>query len=347
MPKILLVASDAAVVGPLTRLLEARGDQVVTVLGCEEAYLAVLGVWPAYDLIVCDLDLPGMPGRDLLLRVAGQVRERTPVLLLAGRERLLDALGEVGEWAFGVVRKPCDVPDLLANVDRALAHRASVGAGPDAGDDRARIEELERRIRDVARQNVLLFEESRLDLLCGLPNRRRLEEDLGRKYANADRYGAPFALALCDVDAFRLFNEVLGYEGGDRAIRHVARTLTRLTRGGDQVYRYGGDEFVVVMEAQGLAPAVRAADRLRLAVSETDVPEAIRGVVEPITISVGVAAVSPGDPRSVSALVREANRHLVDAKHAGGDCVRPRPDDARADGGGPLHSASTDGYAPR
>ena len=163
------------------------------------------------------------------------------------------------------------------------------------------------------------------------PNRRRFEEDMGRKYANTDRYGAPFAIALVDVDDFRQFNEHLGYEGGDRAIQHVASLLTQATRGGDLVYRYGGDEFIVVMEAQSLAQGLHVAERLVQSVAASPVPELIRGVIEPITISAGVAAVASGDERSVSTLVREANRFLSQAKKAGGNCARPDLERLRSD----------------
>jgi diguanylate cyclase (GGDEF)-like protein len=329
MARVLVVEDDDAALELLTRELESVGHDVHAVRDGEEAYVALFRAWPAYDLLVCDVELSRMPGRDLLARVAAQVRSRTPVLVVGGNERLLDGLGEVEEWIFDILRKPIEPENLHPKVERALAHRETLRVGEDAQSGieqvQQRLHELERRVHDLARQNVVLFQEARLDALTRLPNRRRFEEDMGRKYANTDRYGAPFAIALCDVDDFRQFNEHLGYEGGDRAIRHVAFLLTQATRGGDVVYRYGGDEFVVVMEAQNLQQGLRVAGRLVESVGAAPVPENIRGVIEPITISAGVAAVAPGDVRSAAAFVREANRFLSQAKQAGGNCVRPRP----------------------
>ena len=266
MARILVVEDDAGVIELLEGALETRGHDVTAVRDGEEAYLTLFTAWPVYDLVVCDLELSRMAGRELLTRVAAQVRSHTPVLVVSGNERLLDALGEVGEWVFDVLHKPFELDDLHQKVERALEHRETLRVGEAAQcglqEVQHRLDELDRRIHDLARQNVQLFEEARLDSLTRLPNRRRFEEDMGRKYANTDRYGASFAIALCDVDGFRLFNHHLGYEGGDRAIRHVAHLLTMATRGGDIVYRYGGDEFVVVMEAQSLQQGLHVAERL-------------------------------------------------------------------------------------
>ena len=343
MARVLVIEADDGVVALLRRVLGAGGHDVTVVRDGEQAYLELFRAWPVYDLVLCDLELAHMSGRELLSRVGPQLRARTPVVVVSGNDRLLDALGDVEEAVFDVLRKPFELDDLNLKVERALAHRETlrVGEAVHCGleEVQQRLAELERRIHDLARQNVELFEEARLDPLTRLPNRRRFEEDMGRKYANTDRYGAPFAIALCDVDSFREFNEHLGYEGGDRAIQHVANLLTVATRGGDVVYRYGGDEFIVVMEAQSLAQGVRVADRLVDAVAAAPVPERIAGVVDPITISAGVAAVASGDARSVSALVREANRFLLEAKRAGGNCVRPALD-ALEDDAWTVHTRS-------
>jgi len=335
MARVLVVEDDEGVVDLLTGALSEREHEVTVVRDGEQAYVELFRAWPIYDLVLCDLELSRMPGRELLTRVAGQVRARTPVVVVSGNDRLLDALGDVEDWVFDVLRKPFDLEDLYLKVERALEHRETLRLGEAAQcglqEVQHRLDELERRIHDLARQNVQLFEEARLDSLTRLPNRRRFEEDMGRKYANTDRYGAPFAIALVDVDDFRQFNEHLGYEGGDRAIQHVASLLTQATRGGDLVYRYGGDEFIVVMEAQSLAQGLHVAERLVQSVAASPVPELIRGVIEPITISAGVAAVASGDERSVSTLVREANRFLSQAKKAGGNCARPDLERLRSD----------------
>ena len=303
-------------------LVDAMGDwgHEVDVAGDgPEAYHRIYLGQPAYDLVVCDLLLPSMQGPDLLRRVARQVRNRTPVIVVSGKERAIDALGDVRDWVFRVLKKPLELEDLREAVDQALMLRETL-LGTQALEER--IAELEERVHDLVDQNVELFEEARLDPLTRLPNRRRLEEDLGKKYANVERYGAAFAVALCDIDGFRRYNHEFGYEGGDAAICYVARRLHELVREGDTVYRFGGDEFVVVMEAQGIDQAVQVADRLRAALALLPGP---KGVADAVTMSVGVSAAQEGTPRSTMGMLREANRQLTAAKEAGGNRVFPAP----------------------
>ena len=330
MARILLVEDDESMVDLLAQAFETWGHDVSVVQDGSEAYRRVYVSWPAYDLLICDLALPSMQGHDLLRRLERQLRERTPVIVVSGRERLIDSLGDVANWVFEILRKPFRIPELQRAVEAALEQRQA-WLGGDAGDQS--FVELQKRVDALVAENVGLFEQARLDPLTRLPNRRRLEEDLDKKWANTDRYGSPFAFALGDVDDFRKFNTDLGYEGGDRAVRHVAQLLDAATREGDTVYRYGGDEFVVVMEAQSLDQGVRVADRLRAALEAAPVPEPLVAVADRITMSIGVAAAVPGESRSTSRLLRQANRHLDEAKLAGGNCVRPVSLD-----GGPAES---------
>ncbi len=319
MARILVVEDDEAVIGLLAEVLRSWGHEVILATDGREAYRQIYIAWPVFDVVLCDLELPRMQGHDLLTRLEDQLRPRTPVVVVSGKDRLIDSLDELDRWIVGVLKKPFHIEDLRGIVDEALRRRADLLQGQ----EEEHLQDLERRLDVLVAENVQLFEEARLDPLSRLPNRRRLEEDLGKKHANTNRYGSAFALALVDVDDFRRFNDKLGYEGGDVAIRHIAKLLDQATREGDTVYRYGGDEFVVLMEAQSLVQGIQVADRLRLAVVTAAVPEAIGGLAEQITLSVGVAAAIKGDSRSIVALIREANRHLDDAKLSGGNCIRP------------------------
>ena len=132
MARVLVVEDDDAALELLTQELESAGHDVRVVRDGEEAYVALFRAWPVYDLLVCDVELSRMPGRDLLARVAAQVRSRTPVLVVGGNERLLDGLGEVEEWIFDILRKPIEPEDLHLKLERALAHRETLRVGEDA-----------------------------------------------------------------------------------------------------------------------------------------------------------------------------------------------------------------------
>lgn len=322
MARILVVEDDLDLSAFLSDALKTWGHDVDVAYDGVQAYERVYVSRRPYDAVLCDLELPRMPGPTFLETATAQLRGKTPVIIVTGAERMVEALGETRRWAFGLLRKPFEMEHLKEIVDHALRQRTIYTTADTQG---RRIEELEARVRDLVRQNQALFDEARLDALTRLPNRRRLEEDLGRSYANADRYDRAFAMALLDVDRFRRYNRQLGYAGGDRAIRRVADLLREAVRKGDTVYRFGGDEFVLLMQDQDLAQGLHATQRVLDAVSGA---EPLHEDGQPLTLSAGVTAVGRGDPRSITMLLRRADELLRKAKAKGGNRVMPRPNAA-------------------
>ena len=98
------------------------------------------------------------------------------------------------------------------------------------------------------------MEQSLTDELTGLGNRRRMEEDLIRTHARALRVGRTYGVALFDVDHFKLYNDHYGHVAGDETLRHVASCIDFVVRAGECAYRYGGEEFLLLM------PDLRPAD---------------------------------------------------------------------------------------
>ena len=109
---------------------------------------------------------------------------------------------------------------------------------------------------------------------------------------------------------------------GDEALRQVARCLDRATRAGESVYRYGGEEFLLLMHRLHRLRRVEPAERIRAAVTELVDPP--RGRPEPpfVTLSGGVAVWDPGSPRTVAELLERADQALFEAKSAGRNCIR-------------------------
>jgi diguanylate cyclase (GGDEF)-like protein len=126
-------------------------------------------------------------------------------------------------------------------------------------------------------------------------------------------------LLVVDIDHFKSINDRHGHAVGDEALRQIARELTAATRAGDSVYRYGGEEFIVVCEGLPHAAAVLAAERLRLGVAALD----IDGVSGRVTASIGVAT-APEDGTDLGALFHAADGRLYTAKSSGRDRVRGR-----------------------
>jgi diguanylate cyclase (GGDEF)-like protein len=182
--------------------------------------------------------------------------------------------------------------------------------------ERAAREELAGREAELARLNERLREDSRRDPLTGLRNRRALVTDLPDIELDARRRGEPFAVAICDVDRFKAYNDRLGHLAGDQALRALATTIRMQLRAGDGAYRYGGEEFVLVLRGAGPREALAAAERVRAAVFEAAIPHPVdpEGIV---TVSIGVAA---GETDSTE-LLALADRALYEAKSAGRNCA--------------------------
>ena len=99
----------------------------------------------------------------------------------------------------------------------------------------------------LKRANRELLSLSLTDTLTGLGNRRRMEEDLTRTHARAIRVGRSYGMMLLDIDHFKLYNDHYGHQAGDEALRQLALCLGEAVREDESIYRYGGEEFLVLM----------------------------------------------------------------------------------------------------
>lgn len=152
------------------------------------------------------------------------------------------------------------------------------------------------------------------DYLTGLANRRTLTETGTGQFRLATERSTRLAVAVLDIDAFKMINDTHGHEFGDKALIHVAARLMAGIRKGDLVARSGGEEFVVLLNDLDLGQAETAAERLRQSV-EAD-PFRFAGATIPITVSVGVAVRQPDD-RSFADIMRRADKALYRAKSEG------------------------------
>ncbi len=166
---------------------------------------------------------------------------------------------------------------------------------------------------EAARLHRHADELAQVDPLTRLANRRRFETDLRAEEQRALRYGRPMSLIMADLDHFKHLNDTFGHQRGDEVLRLAAEALTTTVRSSDTVYRFGGEEFVVLVREGGAQAAAELAERLRLAVAQA----AGQGVV---TASFGVAGLSE-HAVSGEGLVSAADLALYEAKAAGRDRV--------------------------
>jgi diguanylate cyclase (GGDEF)-like protein len=159
---------------------------------------------------------------------------------------------------------------------------------------------------------------SMTDGLTGVSNRRHFDQELQREWSRASRNATPLSLILIDVDHFKAYNDVYGHLGGDECLRRIAATLREtIHRAGDVVARYGGEEFVVLLPATAQHQAVVNGERLRRAVAEAGLEHSASNVAQIVTISVGVATVTPTAESQPEELVRIADEALYRAKRDG------------------------------
>lgn len=153
---------------------------------------------------------------------------------------------------------------------------------------------------------------ARRDGLTGLGNRLALEERLDLEIARVRRSGDRLSLVVGDLDAFKRINDELGHAGGDDCLRRVAEALRRAARTADECFRWGGDEFALILPRTNAAEARLAADRI-----STEVEGAcVTGEGHPLGMTCGAAELVEGQDRE--ALLEAADRGLIERKRAGG-----------------------------
>jgi diguanylate cyclase (GGDEF)-like protein len=158
-----------------------------------------------------------------------------------------------------------------------------------------RIKALRRRAaadhRELEHVPQELERTARIDPLTGAGNRRRLHEDLLAVRSNIDRSGATYGLMEIDLDHFKGINDRLGHLAGDDVLRRVVEAVQAATRANDSVYRYGGEEFVVILPLGNRDELMAAAERLRTAVLELEIDHPANSPTGVISISIGATLI--------------------------------------------------------
>ena len=264
--------------------------------------LRLLAQQPA-DVVISDWDMPSMNGAELCQRVrcAGDEEPYTYFIIMTAFDDREHLLAGMAAGADDFQRKPVSFDELEARL---------LSAG--------RVVDLHRRLasrnatlRDDSTRNYLA---SRTDALTGVGNRMRLDEEIATLLSRAQRYGHKCSLAMCDLDFFKSYNDHFGHVAGDEALRRVADGMRENLRSADAVFRYGGEEFVILLIEQPLEDAERAMERMRAQIEALDIPAANGG---PLTLSVGVAEVDTRTDKTPDQWLARADQALYAAKAGG------------------------------
>jgi two-component system chemotaxis response regulator CheY len=302
-PLSVLVVDDEAVSRLVLRAaVEDLGHHVEEAASGDAAWARISAGLEA-DVVITDHLMPGIGGFELCRRIrAIQTDVYTYVVVVTALDDPDDVLAGMEAGADDYLTKPLDIRQLAL---RLVAAQRVTEAYRELAGHRAELE----------RANGELVEMARTDALTRLGNRRRLYEDLEALHARATRYGHNYCIGLVDLDCFKAYNDTYGHSAGDEALKAVADALTSQCRGGDAVYRYGGEELVVLLSEQTLDSACVAVERMRNAVAALAIPHRNNAAADVVTISAGVATVSPGD--QVTTVLTAADDALYRAKAAG------------------------------
>lgn len=169
---------------------------------------------------------------------------------------------------------------------------------------------------DLERQKF--YNRSIRDPLTGLYNRMYMDEFIKKLMHLQDRErGENLSLIMLDIDFFKRINDTFGHTAGDEVLKRIGMEILKNTREGDLPVRYGGEEFALFLPRCGKEEALRAAERIRKAISSTDLGPFIQG--EKVTVSAGVAL--RRSKESLKDFLQKADRALYEAKNTGRDRV--------------------------
>ncbi|WP_454811503.1 GGDEF domain-containing response regulator [Paenarthrobacter nitroguajacolicus] len=291
----ILIADDDQISRMITKAaVEQSGHECIVAVDGDSAWQLYKEHSP--EAVVTDLMMPGLNGLDLCRAIRAAEEDRyTYVILVTSHGSRKDVLAGMEAGADDYVTKPLDPFSLHI---RLLAAQ--------------RITSLH---ADLARYRSALSEQARTDPLTKLHNRLKLAEDLGALHSGGVT-GHNYCLAMVDVDNFKSYNDIYGHQAGDAALVAIASTLAGEVRKSDAVYRFGGEEFLLVLRDQEAPGARMVMERVRSAVQSLRIehsgdPDGV------LTISAGISAYTEGRRAGTEQLLREADLALYAAKASG------------------------------
>ncbi|HKY29187.1 MAG TPA: diguanylate cyclase [Pyrinomonadaceae bacterium] len=287
--RVLIISeeSESAIVEPLT----AAGFELVGVCAGAAAPVSLRKTRPQI-VIANSVTLKGITTGELA-RMLSQTQDGVPLLLVGAAPSTFGRRWTaLSEGAVDYFQVPAELELLVLKAAQMLAVRQTIDK---------------------------LRSEADLDHLTGLANRRRFRVALTREVERWRRYGVPCALLLLDIDHMKAINDRFGHPSGDLVIRHVANTLSEVSRDNDTAARLGGEEFALLLASISPEKAAAAAERLRRVLAERTVTD-----VGNITVSIGVAA-CPAHANSERALYAASDGALYVAKNEGRNRVAIAP----------------------
>ncbi|MAE35959.1 MAG: diguanylate cyclase response regulator [Oceanospirillaceae bacterium] len=248
------------------------------------------------DLILLDIEMPGISGYETCRELKDMSETRDiPIIFVTGRDNIEDEELGLRIGAVDYITKPIRPVILSARVDTHVT---------------------------LKRQQDRLLQLAMHDQLTGLYNRHYMLEMVEQRIARARRHNTPLTTLIIDLDHFKKINDTHGHIAGDQILEQVSALLQRQCRTEDTVARFGGEEFIVLMEPCSLDHAHYKAEVMRHQISEL-MPSSI-----PVTVSIGAAELADHD-ENFNDLLKRADDALYRAKEHGRNCTELAPPEDR------------------
>jgi two-component system, chemotaxis family, response regulator WspR len=317
LPMMVLLVDDQAIVAEAVRraLASQRDIDFHYCSHPEDAVHTATEVRPT--VILQDLVMPGTDGLTLVKAYrANEATRDVPIIVLSTKE---EPAIKSAAFASGANDYLVKLPDSVELIARVKYHSRSY-MNLLQRDEAYRA--LRRSQQELLKANLELRRLTHSDGLTGLSNRRYLDEFLGAEWRRGLRERTEVSLLMIDVDYFKPYNDTYGHVAGDNVLRTVAATIRReISQPRDLVARFGGEEFAVVLPGTGSGGARLLAEKMRRDVAALALPHAGSAVSGHLTISIGVATLTPAEDIAETALIEEADAALYRAKRDGRDRV--------------------------
>ncbi len=291
---ILIVDDEEGIRLSMQEFVTVSGFRTMTAESAEEA-LALLAE-RRVDVVITDIMLPGMDGLELTDVIKKDYD--IDVIVLTGYSGDYSYEEAISKGASDLVFKPVRFEELILRLKRVLKERKLTNE---------RLQMLEK-----------LKKLSITDGLTSLYNSRHFYNQLKGEVDRSTRYSHPLTMLLLDIDHFKDYNDQYGHLEGDKVLLRLGQVIKLLLRKMDSAYRYGGEEFTIILPETDSEEALTVAQRIRKAVKEiVFTPEP--GKNASITISIGMTAYNP--PEDLATFIQRADRALYGSKEGGRDKV--------------------------
>ncbi len=296
---ILIVEDDTAVRDAMHEFLQMSGYVSYIASNAEDA-LTMIDTHPI-DVVITDIMLTGMNGLELTDRI--KKNHDIDVIVMTGYSGDYSYEEAISKGASDFVFKPVRFEELLLRLRRVLKER--------------------RLTQEKAHMLERLKRLSITDGLTNLYNSRYFYSQLKGEVERSNRYNHSLSLLLLDIDNFKKYNDSYGHLEGDKVLVRLGKVIKSCLRAMDSAYRYGGEEFTVILPETEGAEAATVAERIRAAVEALEF-EPIEGDLVKITISVGVTEYVRGE--DVTVFVQRADKAMYKSKDKGRNqvsCIFP------------------------